>query len=107
MTAAATSSITPEQARTLATDLALFHLGRFWVDKSIPLLQEENLEAEHCWMFFRNKAIVITQEGALTDWAYCVSKKGTARSTVDFSDDPVRLHEYLQIMSDHFKEHGQ
>ena len=58
-------------------------------------------------MFFRNKAIVITQEGALTDWAYCVSKKGTVRLTADFSDDPVRLQEYLQTMSNHFNEHDQ
>ncbi len=104
MTATASSSITLDHARKVATDLALSHLAVYWIDKSIPLLQEGNLEAEHCWMFFRNKAIVITQEGALADWAYCISKKGTARSIADFSDDPVRLHEYLQTMSNHFKE---
>jgi hypothetical protein len=98
------TTITLDQARKIATDLALSHLSSYWIDKSIPLLQEGNLEAEHCWMFFRNRAIVINQEGALADWAYCISKKGTARSIVDFSDDPVRLHEYLQIMSNHFKE---
>lgn len=101
-----TATMTLEQARKVASDLALSHLSIYWNDKSIPLLQTENLEAEHCWLFFRNRAILIPQEGSLAEWAYCISKKGTARSIVDFSDDPVRLYEYLQIMSNYFKERG-
>jgi hypothetical protein len=101
-----TKIITLDQAKKIASELAHTHLSPYWTDKSIPLLKEDHLEAESCWMFFRNPAIEITQEGALADWAYCISKKGTARSIADFSDDPILTQEYLQKMSNHFKDRG-
>ncbi len=101
-----TESITFDQAKKIATEMAHKHLSPYWKDKSIPLLRDDNLEAEYCWVFFRNTEIKITQEGAIADWAYCISKKGTARSISDFSDDPVRANEYLQQMSNHFKSRG-
>lgn len=100
------SMITLGRAREIASDVAAYNLAGFLADKTISLLQEEYLEAENCWMFFRNKAIVLPPEGALSDFAYCVSKKGAARSVLDFSENSVRLHEYLESMSNHFKERG-
>jgi hypothetical protein len=70
------------------------------------LLQGAQLEAENCWMFFVNPEIVIPPKRALSDFAYCVSKKGTARSIPDFSDNSVRFREYLKDMSRYFEERG-
>jgi len=94
------------EAREIASDLAAFDTASDIEDRSIPVLQDDYLEAEYCWMFFRNKAIVIAPERALSDCAYCISKHGHGRSIADYFNDPVRLREYLQIMSGHFKERG-
>ena len=106
MTNAASQIITLDQARKIATDMAIHDTRHDLKDKSMPVLENKYFEADYCWMFFRNKAIVIAPERALLECAYCVSKKGTARSIADFSDDLVRLHEYLQTMSNYFKEKG-
>lgn len=106
MTNTEAGAITLEDARKIATDIAAYDTARDVEDKSIPLLQDNYLEAEYCWILFRNKAIVIAPERALSDCAYCISKKGHGRSIADCSNDSVRLHEYLQIMSNHFKERG-
>ncbi|MDB5058725.1 MAG: hypothetical protein JWO59_2197 [Chloroflexi bacterium] len=79
----------------------------FRKDESTPLLSERYLEADHCWMFFRNEAIVVPPERPLRDAVYCVSKRGSLRSIADFSDDPVRLQEYLLTMSNYFRDRGE
>ena len=99
-------NITLRQAKKIAIDIAVYDTVNDVTDTSMPLLQEEYLEAENCWMFFRNRLIVIAPERALSDCAYCVSKRGNGRSIPDYSNDPVRLVEYLHIMSNHFKERG-
>jgi hypothetical protein len=99
-------TITLDEARKMATDMVGYHAKMDIKNHSIPLLQDDYLETDYCWMFFRNKAIVIAPERALSDCAYCISKKGHVRSIADFSSDPVRLQEYLQTMSNYFKEHG-
>jgi hypothetical protein len=106
MTNAEPRIITFDEARKKAADGVRYNAKMDIKDDSIPLLQDEYLEADYCWMFFRNKAIVLAPERALSDFAYCVSKKGHIRYIVDFSDDPVRLQEYLQAMSNYFKEKG-
>jgi len=92
------------EAQKIAADRAKNTLSDDIKDSSIPVLQDNYMEADHCWMFFRNKAIVIAPERSLSDCAYCISKKGHVRYIADFSDDPVRLQEYLQTMSNYFKE---
>jgi hypothetical protein len=106
MSDAISKIITLDQARKIATDMAGYDTARDVKNKSVQLLQDHYLETEYCWMFFRNKEITIAPERALSDCAYCVSKKGSGRSIADYSDDSIRLHEYLQIMSNHFKERG-
>ncbi|MDB5075341.1 MAG: hypothetical protein JWO42_1520 [Chloroflexi bacterium] len=98
--------VTFEEARKAAENAARSHVSNFRKDESIPFLAERHLEAEHCWMFFRNEAIVVPP-GRLLDWAYCVSKRGSLRSIADFSDDPVRLQEYLLTMSNYFRDRGE
>lgn len=97
-------NITLERARKIATDIAIYDMASDVKNKSIPLLQEEYLEAENCWIFFRNRSILIAPERSISDCAYCVSKKGTGRSIPDYSNNSVRLSEYLKIMSDYFGE---
>jgi len=98
--------ITVDEAKKIASNLVKYHTEMDIKDNSIPLLQGYYLETDYCWMFFRNKAIVIAPERSLSDCAYCISKKGHSRSIADLSDDPVQLQEYLQTMSNYFKEQG-
>lgn len=98
--------ITAAQARQIAAKVAAHHLEDLIENESISLLQDSHLEAENCWMFFRNKAIFLPSERALSDFAYCVSRKGHARSIPDFSSDSSKVQAYLEMMSDHFKERG-
>ena len=98
--------ITLAEAKKIAIDLIKRDTRDDVNDDSIPLMQDSYLETDYCWMFFRNKAIVIAPERALRDGAYCISKKGHARLIGDLSDDPVQLQEYLQTMSNYFKEQG-
>lgn len=100
-------AITLEHARTTAERGAHSLLKDFVRGESTPLLQESFLEADHCWMFFRNKDIAIPPEQGLCDGAYVVSKNGSLRHIVDFSADPEKLKAYLQTMSDYFKERGE
>jgi hypothetical protein len=96
-----------EQAHESAESAARSHLKHFLDDESAPLLDERYLEAEHCWMFFRNKAIALPPEQSLRTGAYVVSKRGNTRYIADFSEDPVMLEEYLVTMSNYFRDHGE
>lgn len=100
------ANITLTRAREIATEIAKYDLQDLVEDKATPLLQDAYLEGENCWMFFRNTDIFIPTDHALSDCAYCVSKRGAARSIADFSADPTRLREYLKTMSNHFQEQG-
>lgn len=99
--------ITFEQAKRIAEELALWRLERYMDNRSIPVLREQFEEAECCWFFFRNKQIEGPPEEIL-GWgpAYAISKKGDVSIIADFSDEPERLQEYLQAMSNYFKERG-
>ena len=96
------------QAKKLAEEAALDDLAEFMGDPTMNVLDDMYVEAEYCWFFFRNKQIQGPPERVLR-WkrAYAVSKKGGLRVIADYSKDPVRLQEYLQIMSNHFKEKGE
>lgn len=93
-------------AKAIAEDMAYSDLKSFvgHTQKS-RLLQDRWLEAEHCWIFFRTKEYNIPPEMWFIKnyCAYAISKKGTARSITDFSDNPERLQAYLQTMSNYFK----
>jgi hypothetical protein len=72
------------------------------------LLEEDYLEAECCWIFLRNKNIVVPPQNwfAKAYGAYAVSKKGVCYIITHFADEPERLKAYLQMISDHFKKNG-
>lgn len=97
--------ITFEQARSMAEEAATEQLELFRTNENIPVLRELNKEAECCWFFFRNKQIEIPP-GVLRGWAYAVSKKGKVILIADYSDEPKKLHEYLEDFSNHLKERG-
>ncbi|MDN4621042.1 hypothetical protein QCD85_23190 [Paenibacillus sp. PsM32] len=97
--------ITYEQAKNIAYKTAFDKLNRYSLDENIPLLSEEYKEAENCWFFFRNKKVYGPPEEELR-WscAYAVSKKGELRTIADFSEETEKLIDYLQVMSDYFKQ---
>lgn len=66
-------------------------------------MQASYLEAENCWMFFRDKGIQVPVGSRLgIEWAYVVSKHGKFSLVEDFSSDAQKLHDYLKTMSDYF-----
>ncbi|TXH31981.1 MAG: hypothetical protein E6Q98_26115 [Rhodospirillaceae bacterium] len=102
------SQITFEEARADAEKQAYADIDSFRKDKSIPLLDDEYLEAEHCWMFFQNKDIYLAPEYQFSHRAYAYSKKkGVGRTVYDLRDDPERMSEHLQYMSDFFAKRGE
>lgn len=97
------SKITLEKARSIAREQALFNLSSFVDEEGEDVLEADYLEAEHCWMFFRNRGIHVSKTVLLgIEWAYVVSKRGKFSMVQDFSSDREKLLEYLKTMSDYF-----
>ncbi|RKN61997.1 hypothetical protein [Paenibacillus ginsengarvi] len=102
-------TITLEETTRMAMEAAQKDLSRYAKDPHTPYLQNSVLEAECCWFFFYNPEIEIPEQ----DWvrrmlgAYAVSKKGEMSHTYNFSDDPIKLQDYLQTMSAYFKRRGK
>jgi hypothetical protein len=102
--------ITLEHAQKMAEYPILFNICRsiLQTNDMEKLLEDDYLEAEYCWIFLRNKNIVVPPQ----DWfendygAYAISKKGDSSHIMHFPDEPERLKAYLQVMSDHFKKNG-
>lgn len=104
----ATENISVAHARELAEESARGNLKHFVSNSSIPLLRSSFLEAEFCWIFFRNESIEVPADKALAgNWAYAVSKKGAVRQIADLSDDSEKMLEYLKKMSKYFEDHKQ
>ena len=57
-------------------------------------------------MFFRSRDIAIPPGQGMRNGAYAVSKRGEARYVGDFSYDPKLTEEYLQKMSDYYRDRG-
>lgn len=94
-------------AKKIALEQASSLLRNVLLGNEIAILQDRYLEAEYCWMFFRNKEIFIPEEQALADGAFVVSKKGAFRYIADFSSEPEKLQSYLETMSNYFKDRGE
>ena len=98
------AEITFKEAKAIAEEDARKNLYEFREDISQAFLREEFLEAECCWIFFRNKEITGPPERALTwDCAYAVSKKGNCYTIADRSDEPEELNKYISHFSSHLK----
>ncbi|MFD1886777.1 hypothetical protein [Paenibacillus wenxiniae] len=98
--------ITFETARTIAEKAASEQL-KDYANEETSFLSHEFMEAEYCWFFFRNKNIFGPPEQVLRwDCAFAVSKKGELNLIGDFSEDAKELEDYLQKMSNYFKERG-
>lgn len=101
-------TVTLEEAKAIARKEAFHNLRYFLKDDTTPLLSEQFLQEDGCWMFFSNKNIVLPPDRELTwGWAYAVSKKGNLRSIADFSDEPEKLQAYLQTLSDNFERQAE
>ncbi|WP_322925076.1 hypothetical protein [Paenibacillus campi] len=98
--------ITFETARKIAEKAAKKRLKDYATEEAL-FLSDTFKETKYCWFFFRNNSIVGPPEEVLSwDCAYAVSKKGELNVIGDFSDDPIKLEDYLQKMSNYFKERG-
>ncbi len=91
------------EARMLAAREALAVLGSFYSGPAEAVLDEEFLEAEHCWMFFRNRNIALPKS-SLLDLAFVYGKSGGARDVPDLRGQPEELEAYLQRLSALFSE---
>lgn len=99
--------ITVKDAKNIVEQAAKERLQSYIKDKKTSLLSERIEEVEHCWFFFRNEDIVGAPDRALQwGWAYAISKKGEVSIIGDLSHDPIALNEYLNKMSNYFKERG-
>ena len=96
--------VTLDEARELARRTGAESWSRYIPQDCDDCLVERYLEAEHCWFFFRNPEIIVPDENwfARSYTAIAVSKFGTVRSITDFSGDPDRLADYLNLMSAYF-----
>jgi hypothetical protein len=104
-------AIAIRHAQKIAESSVLNDICRFnlLITKPIKLLEDNYLEAECCWIFLRNKEIVIPLQNwfAKSYGAYAVSKKGTCNIITHFPGEPERLKAYLETMSDYFKKSGK
>jgi hypothetical protein len=97
-------SISLEEARKIAEEIAQSYLAGFFPSTSVPnFLDERYLEADNCWMFFIRKDLRFPEEATLAaSAAFTVSRHGVLRTVPDFSSEPERLHSYLVMLSNHF-----
>ncbi|MDI4647478.1 hypothetical protein [Cohnella hashimotonis] len=100
-------TITFDQAKRMAQESAKEDLSQY-VKDSTPFLAEVVLEGECCWFFFHNPDIEIPEYAWATRMlsVKAVSKKGDMNKTYNYSDDPIKLNDYLQTMSSYFKRKG-
>jgi len=98
-------NITVEDARKIADAAASQELNRYVNNSDKPLLRPDFCEGENCWIFFKNPDINIADGDILAASAYCVSRTGKCRLVVDFYNEPHKLADYIQKMSDYFAEH--
>jgi hypothetical protein len=93
------------EARQLAQEDAMYHAQGLYFGKAEHVLDDDFLEAEHCWMFFRSRSIVMPPERSLSDFAYVFGKRGGGRWVPDYRGNEPRLREYLKTCSDDFATH--
>lgn len=96
--------ITLAQARKMAEDAVMQDEAYYENSELEQALEEEFLEAEHCWIFLRNRKIIVLPENWFTKSyaAFAVSKKGVISQITAFEEDREQLLAYLQTMSEYF-----
>jgi RimJ/RimL family protein N-acetyltransferase len=94
-----------EDVRQLAEIAAKEEWAEF-LSGNQSVFEYETLGAEHAWMFFRNRRINIPESASLKKCAIVVSKLGEVRYVADFYPDFEKAMDYLNSMSEHFKERG-
>jgi hypothetical protein len=92
--------ISVDKARLLASSDP--ELAQLAIAQGSSPLEELFFEADNCWMFFRNRSLVLPYSIGFD--AYAVSKRGNVRRIADFFDDPQKAQDYLQVMSKHFAD---
>jgi len=101
--------ITLAQGRQVAEDAVMRDKIHYKNSELEQALEDDFLEAEHCWIFFRNRNIVVLPENWFTKsyGAFAVSKKGAFSQITAFEEDRAQLLAYLQTMSEYFGRRGE
>lgn len=98
--------ISLDKARSVARDQAKADLECF-NKLGGDILDGCYLEAPGCWLFFRNRLLVVPEDANLgISWAYAVSKKGMFNMVEDYLGDNVLRLELLRKMSDYYLRKG-
>jgi len=101
--------ITLVQGRQIAEDAVVRDKSYYENSELDRALEGDFLEAEHCWIFFRSKTIVVSKKNWFTKSyaAFTVSKKGAISQITAFEEDRAQLLDSLQTMSDYFGRRGE
>ena len=93
-----------ERAKEIATESAREAFAQLLTVKNKEILSRNFLEAEHCWLFFKNEEIFVPVELSLSlSWSYAVSKKGHVRQFYTF-ENIEEMKAALENLSQHFAE---
>jgi hypothetical protein len=92
-----------ETARALAEKAAREELSGLFDERVESILDEQFMEAECCWLFFR-KAEIIVPKGGFKGWSFAISKRADVRLFYDFRHEPETMAEIFQNLSNHIKE---
>lgn len=93
-----------QQARQLAEQAVMRDVDSYESREVQKALEDEFLEAEHCWIFFRNREISVRPEKWFTRAynAFAISKTGAFSQIATLEYDEAQLNAYLNVMSDYF-----
>jgi hypothetical protein len=98
--------LTRDEARAVALKMIEGDLTRRYNDVTIEQMLDENVvEKEHCWIFFRSRELMNSpriDQGDMNWGAWCVGMDGFVSQVGDYRDDPVKQAEYEEILSQGF-----
>jgi hypothetical protein len=95
------------RAREIAVEVMKGHIPQFLPGSEIPLLEEEYIEHEDFWIFFRNPEIIIPANTVhvAADWAYAVGVTGVDMIVPDHRGNKAELDAQAAYLSKYYRTH--
>ncbi|MFS8113371.1 hypothetical protein QD460_16730 [Rhizobium jaguaris] len=100
--------ITLREAREIAISEAKGIIGEFLPKSGIgSILEDEYVENEDCWIFFRNRQtnIPVPNRTIVAHWAFAVSRSGEYLTVPDNYGDAKAIAVQLRRLSAYYKSH--
>ena len=96
-----------DRAREIAIGFLTSHIPEFLTKSYSSFLEESYVEHEDCWIFYRNKNIIIPRHSGRigADWAYAIGKLGGVMLVPDHSGNEIELTKQLEYLSKYFRTH--